>query len=51
MMLDMNTIGYFLFMSEEEKKAVETQENRSVNNDPLCEEERPRQKTSSEENF
>ena len=47
-MIDMDTIGYFLFMSEEERKAKEAQENRSTNEDPPMLEESPDQKRKEE---
>ena len=44
--MDMDTIGYFLFMTEEEHKADEANENRSPVDFPPQTEEEPPQKTS-----
>ena len=50
-MLDMDTIGYFLFMSEEERKTKETQENRSTNEIITSTEEEPGQRSNGEKIF
>ena len=43
MLISMDTIGYFLFMSEEERKAKKAQENRSTDEESISTEERPAQ--------
>ena len=51
MLIDMETIGYFLFMSEEERKAKEAQENRSTDDNSISAEEEPAQKNKGDKYF
>ena len=45
-MLDLETIGYFLYMSEQEQKEKAARENRSTENYPSSKDEESDQKTN-----